>query len=182
MNIQKRLFILIIVAICGIFILPFVMQLIVEGEFFGYEVNARIEELLRLINGEDLEGTDLSVRFLQYFTSLGAFFSSFGLGRIFVPSVSVGTHSQWFDGFGNYGVFFIVYLVGVFVFSKFIVDSMPDEGSKQLYKLVFIIYVVMSLTNTSTWAPITLSLFVMVPFMCMELVADKNPETALLSE
>ncbi|MBR2152243.1 MAG: hypothetical protein IJ944_03020 [Clostridia bacterium] len=181
-NLKNRLFIITIVGICLIFIMPFVLQFLVESELFGYEINKRIEEILTFVNGENLEGTDMSVRFLQYTMSIGGFFSTFGLGRIFFPSTIVGAHSQWLDGFGNYGIFYAIYIFALFVFLKFIIESLPNKGTKYLYKLLVIIYVVMSITNTSTWAPITLSLFVMVPFLCMEQHSEPDEEPALLAE
>ena len=181
-NMQTRFFVLAIVGICLVFISPFLMQIIVESEIFGYEVNARLEEIMTFFSGGSLEGTDLLVRFMQYFTSLGALVSSFGLGKMVVTSLEVGGHSQWFDGLGNYGIFYIIYLVAVISFARYVTQTMPDKGSSQLYKLIFLIYIIMSIPNTSTWAPITLSLFVIVPFLCMEMVAERKPEMELVIE
>lgn len=167
-----RIFYLTLLGLFGVFIFPIVIKVIVDSDIFRYEINARLEEILFLFNGESIEGTDISVRFVQYITSLNAFTSTFGLGKIFVSSVEVGSHSQWLDGFGNYGLLYVLYIVAIVTFYKFVSQRLENFKAKQLYRIVFAVYVIMSLTNTSTWAPITLSLFVIVPFWCMDRVAE----------
>ena len=170
-NRTRFLCFLAILFIC-ICMLPFVFGFILESDLFGDEINARLREILKFFRGENLDGTDLSVRFLQYFISLSAFTASYGMGKMVVNSVTVGIHSQWLDGLGNYGLLYILFIIALFLFHKFVLQIMPDKSSKQIYGIVFIIYVIMSLTNTSTWAPITLSLFVIVPFLCLDKVSE----------
>lgn len=165
---QTRFLCLIIIAIICILSSPFWLKALIDSNIFGYEINARLKELLMLFRRENLEGTDLSARFSQYILSLSAFVSSYGMGKIAVNSVDVGFHSQWLDGFGNYGAFFALYLVAIFTFRKFVIQILPNEKAKHLYKMIFAIYIIMSLTNTSTWAPITLGLCVTVPFLCLD--------------
>lgn len=167
-----RFFIFTVIAIFCIVLLPFLLRIIIENDIFGNEINIRLQEILNFFNGENMEGTDFSARIIQYFMSLSAFVLSYGMGKIVVGSVDVGYHSQWFDGFGNYGLFFILYIIAVVVFRNFIVSKLYSIKAKQLYGLVFCIYCIMSLTNTSTWAPITLSLFVTVPFLCIDKVNE----------
>lgn len=156
----------------GLFSLPFLLEFLVDNNIFRYEITARLEELLLLFKGGNLVGTDLSARFFQYSMSLTAFVSSYGLGKIAIDSVEVGYHSGWLDGLGNYGLLFILYIVALFVFRSFVLERLPNKKSKQLFRMLFAVYVIMSLTNTSAWAPITLSLCVIVPFLCLDRVSE----------
>lgn len=171
-NTRLRVLGFIIIGVICILGLPLFISLSTQFQLFGYEINARLEEILLLFKGENLEGTDILARFSQYFISLSAFVSSFGLGKIAFSSVQVGSHSQWLDGFGNYGIIFALYIVAFFIFRRFMIQRLPNKKSKQLYSLIFAIYVVMSFINTSAWAPITLSLCVIVPFLCLDKVKE----------
>lgn len=171
-NTRLRVLGFIIIGVICILGLPLFISLSTQSQLFGYEINARLEEILLLFKGENLEGTDIMARFSQYFISLSAFVSSFGLGKIAFSSVQVGSHSQWLDGFGNYGIIFALYIVAFFIFRRFVIQRLPNKKSKQLYSLIFAIYVVMSFINTSAWAPITLSLCVIVPFLCLDKVKE----------
>ncbi|MBQ7818381.1 MAG: hypothetical protein IJ341_01660 [Bacteroidales bacterium] len=171
-NTRLRVLGFIIIGVICILGLPLFISLSTQFQLFGYEINARLEEILLLFKGENLEGTDILARFSQYFISLSAFVSSFGLGKIAFSSVQVGSHSQWLDGFGNYGIIFALYIVAFFIFRRFVIQRLPNKKSKQLYSLIFAIYVVMSFINTSAWAPITLSLCVIVPFLCLDKVKE----------
>ncbi len=167
-----RFFCIVVALVICILSLPILFKTIIDNNIFGYEINARLQEILLLLKGENLEGTDLSVRLSQYFISLSAFVSSYGLGKIAISFVDVGSHSQWLDGFGNYGLLFALYIFAFFMFRKFVIRLLPNRKAKQLYKIVFAIYIIMSLTNTSTWAPITLCLCVIVPFLCLDKVKE----------
>ena len=169
---KTRFFFFIIAGVICIFILPVLLVIIVENNILGYEINARLEEILGLFRGESLEGTDLLARFSQYFMSLSAFISSYGMGKIAMNSVEVGGHSQWLDGFGNYGIIFILYIVALFTFRKFVIKKLPNKNAKRVYQVVFAIYIIMSLINTSAWAPITLNLYVIIPFLCLEKISE----------
>lgn len=162
----------IILGVVFIFCLPFLLRFLADNDVFGYEIDARLEEIMVLFNGGDLEGTDISARFTQYTMSLKAFFTSYGMGKIAMPAVEVGYHSGWLDGLGNYGILFLLHIAALFAFRSFVLERLPNQKSKQLYRMLFVIYIIMSLTNTSTWAPITLSLCVIVPFVCMDKVSE----------
>ena len=151
---------------------PYLLKLLADSEILGYEINARLREVVLFLEGGDLLGVDMAARLFQYTRSITAFFSSFGLGKMVVSSVEVGTHSEWLDGFGNYGILFVLYLVALGVFHRFVSDKFSNKKSKQLYNILFVIYVIMSVSNTSRWAPITLSLCVIVPFICMDRVSE----------
>lgn len=167
-----RFLCLAIIVVVSVFALPFVFRLLINSNILGYEINARLEEILMLFNGESLSGTDISARFIQYTMSIKAFISSYGMGKIAVDTVQVGYHSGWLDGLGNYGLLFLLYIFSLFTYSKFVIDRLPNQKSIQLYRMLFVIYIIMSVTNTSTWAPITLSLCVIVPFLCLDKVSE----------
>lgn len=167
-----RIICFIIIGIICVFSLPFLFEVLVDSNIFRYEINARLQELLMFFKGENLGDTDLLARFSQYSMSLTAFTSSYGLGKIAIDSVEVGSHSQWLDGLGNYGLLFFLYIFAMFMFCGFVIERLPNKKSKQLYRMLFVIYIMMSLTNTSTWAPITLSLCVIVPFLCLDKVTE----------
>lgn len=169
---NKTRFFFYIVGIICIFSLPFLFEVIVDSNVLGYEINARLQEVLMVFKRENLDGTDLLARFSQYFMSLSAFISSFGMGKIIINSVDVGFHSQWFDGFGNYGLIFVLYIVALIMFRRFVIQRLPNKNAKQVYQVVFTIYIIMSLINTSAWAPITLNLCVIVPFLCLDKVSE----------
>ena len=155
-----------------LFSLPFLLKIIVDSNIFRYEINARLEELLVLFNGGDLTGTDLFERFSQYTISLTAFVSSYGMGKIIMSDVEVGYHAEWLDGLGNYGLMFLLYIFAIFAYYRLVLERLPIPKAKKLYRMLFVIYVLMSVTNTSTWAPITLSLCVIVPFLCLDRVNE----------
>lgn len=172
---KKKLVLLIsfvLLAGIGIFGLPFLLQFLIDRNIFRYEITARLEELLLLFKGGNLVGTDIASRFVQYSMSLTAFTSSYGLGKIAIDAVNVGYHSGWLDGLGNYGLLFVLYIVAFFMFRRFVLERLPNKKSQRLFRMLFVVYVVMSLTNTSAWAPITLSLCVIVPFLCLDKVSE----------
>lgn len=161
----------ILLAVIGLFCLPYLLEFLIDRNIFRYEITARLEELLVLFKGGSLAGTDIASRFLQYSISWRAFTDSYGLGKIVIDSVEVGFHSSWLDGLGNYGAVYILYIAAVFMFYRFVQTRLPNQKSGQLFRMLFAVYVVMSLINTSVWAPITLSLCVIVPFLCLDRVS-----------
>ena len=171
-NKRRRSICFIILGACVILSSPFLLRVLADNDVFGYEIDARLEEILVLFNGGDLAGTDILARLTQYTMSLKAFFASYGMGKIVVPSVEVGYHSGWLDGLGNYGILFLLHIAALFAFRSFVLERLTNTKAKKLYRMLFVIYIIMSLTNTSTWAPITLSLCVIVPFLCMDKVSE----------
>lgn len=169
---KVKLFYLVLLGIACLFLLPFTLDWVATRNLFGYEVSIRLMELSKFLKGGNMEGTDLFVRLIQYGMSLSALISSYGMGKIAVDSVETGSHSQWLDGLGNYGLLFVWYIVALFMFGKFVIQRMPNKNATYIYKFVFIMYAVMSLLNTSAWAPITMALFVTVPFICMDAIAE----------
>ena len=166
------LFVIAIVGILGIIMLPTILEVVIDSELLGYEINTRIQEILDLLHGENLRGSDLSSRLSQYSLSISAFWLSFGMGKIVFDSLDVGGHSQFLDSFGNYGLIFVVFIFALCLFVRFICQKMPTRNAKRLYKMIFLVYVIMSIVNTSAWAPITLNLVVLVPFLCMNMIND----------
>lgn len=163
-----RIIILAILVIVFIIGIPFALRFVADSEILGHELNDRLKEVILFLKNGDISGVDTAARLMQYTRSIRAFFSSYGLGKIVVPSVEVGTHSEWLDGFGNYGVLFLLCLVSLFTFRYLVLKRLPNEKSKQLYKILFVIYVITSLINTSMWAPITLDLCVITPLFCID--------------
>ena len=159
--------------------LPYLLKILVDSEILGYEINARMQEIVAFLEGGDFSGVDTAARLSQYARSITAFFASFCLGKMVVPSVEVGTHSEWLDGFGNYGIMFLLYLVAIWGFCRFVLEKLPNKKSKQLYSMLFVIYAIMSVINTSAWAPITLSLCVIVPFICVDKVGGHKERRLL---
>lgn len=172
---EKRYRIIFLIFFGTVFIisLPYLLRTLADSEILGYEINARLREIIAFFGGGGPSGVDMSARLSQYTKSVTAFFNSFGLGKVVFPSVEVGTHSEWLDGFGNYGFLFLLYLVALWDFRRFILEKLPNKKSKQLYNILFVIYMIMSVFNTSAWAPITLSLCVIMPFLCMEKVSEQ---------
>lgn len=167
-----KLFFLALFGIAFIYLLPPVLDLVAAQNLFGYEVNARLIEISSFLRGSNAEDSDLFARLMQYGMSLSALIFSYGMGKIVVNSVETGYHSQWLDGLGNYGLLFVWYIVALFIFCKFVIQRLPNKNAIYIYRFIFIIYVVMSLLNTSVWAPITMALFVTVPFICIDAVAE----------
>ena len=167
-----KLFYLALFLVAFLFILPPVLNWVAARNLFGYEVSARLYEISSFLRGGNMEDTDLFIRLLQYGMSLSALISSYGMGKIVVNSVETGSHSQWLDGLGNYGLLFVWYIVALFMFGRFVIQRLPNQNATYVYKLVFVIYAVISLLNTSAWAPITMALFVTVPFMCMDAITE----------
>lgn len=167
-NVQFRVLIALLISIPILIFLPFILQFFVRSGLFGYEVTVRIEEILVLLRGEELTGTDMILRFAQYNRSVFAFFSSFGLGKIVFDSVNPGTHSEILDGFANYGLLFLVFLFALVSVFRYVKKILPNKKAVHIYKVVFFVYIMMGILNTSIWAPMTLMLLVIVPFMCLD--------------
>ena len=167
-----KLFYLALFSIAFLFILPVVCEWIASRNLFGYEVSVRLIEIANFLRGGNMEESDLLVRLIQYGMSLSALISTYGMGKIIMNSVEVGSHSQWLDGLGNYGLIFIWYIIALLLFGRFVLQKLPNKNATYIYKLILVMYSVMSLLNTSAWAPITMTLFVTVPFMCMDAVTD----------
>ncbi len=157
-----------------IIILPFLLKSIANSGFFGYEVTHRINEIIAFIYGGKTAGSDLMSRFAQYSKSISVFFSSYGMGAVWFDSLKAGTHSEIFDGFANYGFLYSLFVVALFNFRKYILSIMKNNSAKHIYKIVFAMYILMSCLNTSTWAPMTLILFVIIPFICLNQVGEKT--------
>lgn len=176
-NKKKTIYGLIFLIIGGSFLLLFLPNLlmwIIRKDFLGEALNQRLVEIQLLLTGDQLTaGTDIMIRLEKYLTSLSAFWKSFGMGALWNKSVTAGGHSEILDGFANYGFIFIVFILAIISFRKYI-DSKLSSESLKVYKKVFCIYIIMSLLNTSTWAPIMLVLFVIIPFMCLNETKKEN--------
>lgn len=155
-------------------LLPQLLSWIVHAGFMGDALNQRLEEIQSLLIGNQLSTTsDLLLRFEKYLTSISAFWKSFGLGALCNKSVVAGEHSEILDGFANYGIAFAVYIFAILSFYKYIKFKLVGE-SLEIYKIVFCFFIVMSLLNTSTWAPTMMILFVIIPFMCLNEIKTEN--------
>lgn len=174
-NMSLRVTIIIMVSIPVIVLFPYVLEFLVENNVFRYEITARIQEMLMFVSGGAMKGTDMFARFSQYTSSIVAFFTSFGLGKVWFPSIVVGTHSELLDGLANYGVIYVVFIIAFIRLYKGILNKFENPKSKYIYCIVGLIYLVISIVNTSLWAPITLSFFVIIPFICLnELDGEKS--------
>lgn len=175
-NVTIRILIILAISIPVCIMLPFLLEVIADSKVFGYEVTHRISEISKMLAGGTIWGSDLMSRFLEYTKSIMAFFSSYGMGRLWVNSVKVGTHSELLDGFANYGFLYTLFIVGLFALYKYVMSIMQNSKAKYIYKIVFTLYIIMSLLNTSTWAPLTLILFVIIPFICLNEVDNTDAE------
>lgn len=176
-NKQNKIYGLIVLIVGGSLLslfLPDLLLWIIRTDFFGEALNQRLEEIRLLLTGGQLSAeTDMILRLEKYLASLSAFGKSLGLGALWDKSVTAGGHSEILDGFANYGLIFIVFIIAIISFRKYI-DSKLSGESLKIYKIVFGIYIMMSLLNTSTWAPMMLVLFVVIPFMCLNEINDEN--------
>lgn len=163
-----------LVGIILIMLLPNILGVISDSGLFGNEVNARINEILKFIGGKQMNDTDMQTRVLLYQMSVSAFFSSYGIGTLWFGSVESGGHSEFLDGFANYGIIYIVFIVGLICFYKYVLNTLKSQKAKRIYKIVFGIYIIMSVLNTATWAPMMLALFVIAPFICLNELGDQN--------
>lgn len=159
---------LLVGAIAILLFSPILIELLIKSGFLGEAVNERLEDIRLLLMGNQMkETTDIMLRFNRYWTSISAFLSSFGMGALWNKSLSSGGHSQILDGFANYGVGYLVFIVAIASFYKYICSKLSGDALRT-YKIVFWIYIAISFLNTSIWAQIMQVLFVIIPFFCMD--------------
>jgi len=173
-NIFRRIMIMVSVSVPMIFLLPTLLDIISDSGLLGYAVVERLNEISMFLRGEQINNTDMFIRFLLYQMSISAFFSSYGMGALWFDSVKSGGHSEILDGLANYGVIYMIFIFALISFYKYILSTMRTKDAKHIYIIIFCIYIAMSFLNTSTWAQMMLALFVIIPFMCMAEVDDKE--------
>ncbi len=168
---------ILIVFVCGLILLiclPTIIDWTVETGLFGEAINERLVEIKLLLTGSQLKtSADIMIRFDKYATSVSAFWKSFCMGALCNKSVSAGGHSEILDGFANYGIMFFGFIFAFNSFYKYILEKLSGYALRT-YKTVFGIYIIMSMINTSTWAPIMLILFVIIPFICLNEMQNES--------
>ncbi len=181
-NILRRLVMLIVVILVLVTGFPIAADFIFENRIFGYEVSHRVHEIRIFLSGNDILGTDMLVRFNQYALSFNAFFHTYGVGRFYFGGVRVGTHSELLDGFANYGVFYIVFLFGFYTLYRYAQARIANVKACNIYRLILVMYAVIGILNTASWAPMALAFLVIIPFVCMEQFAKTSPVDLLAQD
>jgi hypothetical protein len=114
-----------------------------------------------------------TARGFYYLKSVLAIKESFGLGVMFTNSIRTGGHSEILDLIAIYGVPLAALLIcGIYRIKKAISQAIPDN-LKPNYNIVWILFLTVSIFNTSLWCQTTVSLILMIPLVYMELGSDR---------
>lgn len=150
-------------------IIPFagiILQGIAELIPPGY-VERRIRSLgIMLGLGGIQEGSDLAERLNLYQLSLSTFFENFFVGvggKYYGASGLVGGHSQILDNFAYYGILFGTQFIWYLVCSFKNGSVFLKNDFKRIYKMIFIIYIIQCLLNTSYNEEMLFTIFFIVP-------------------
>lgn len=117
--------IIIVLAVVMIPMIPNIIEVINDTFFATNEtVNVRLEEIVLLLRGQNIQGTDLKGRFDLMKLSFESFKNNPVLGIPFssyntkMTGLVVGGHSEWSDDLARYGV------VGMIIFGWFLFESL----------------------------------------------------------
>ena len=110
-------------------------------------------------------------------------FTTFTMHPIFgglgIRGSKIGGHSEIFDILGKYGLFGFVLLVIVFVnLYKSLTDNLTDEKSVKCLKIMFFIYIVLSVLNPSLYALLIMPIVLMFPLSKDYMEQAKNRDKA----
>lgn len=164
-NNVKAMFIMLLLAIL-IPLMGTILQSISDLIPPGY-VARRLKSLGMMFNFEGVQqGSDLSKRLNLYKLSISTFLDNFifGVGgKYYGANGLVGGHSQIWDNFAYYGVLFgsqfIWYLTCVYKNGA----AFFKNDFKRIYRMIFIVYMIQCLVNTSYNEEMLFTIFFLVP-------------------
>jgi hypothetical protein len=130
-------------------------------------VTTRINSIAHTIeNGSIQSGSDLQKRIMLYDRSVQTFLSNFVIGvggKVYKAGGLVGGHSQIIDNYAYYGVFggtfFIVYLISIYKN----VRAYLVQNNYKFFRLLFWLYLINCLINTSYTEPILSAVYFIIP-------------------
>lgn len=132
----------------------------------GY-VARRLKSLGMMLNFDGIQqGSDLEDRMQLYKLSISTFFHNFFIGvggKYYGANGLVGGHSQILDNFAYYGILFGGQFVWYLVCSFKNGEVFLKDDFKHTYKMIFIVYMIQCLLNTSYNEEILFTIFFIVP-------------------
>lgn len=132
----------------------------------GY-VARRLKSLGMMLNFDGIQqGSDLEDRLQLYELSISTFFHKFFIGvggKYYEANGLVGGHSQILDNFAYYGVLFGSQFVWYLVCSFKNAWTFFKDDFKHIYKMIFIVYMIQCLLNTSYNEEMLFTIFFIVP-------------------
>ena len=125
---------------------------IVNLNVLPYEINVRLHEIYKLIYlPNEMQGTDIMVRFDLYLISIKSIINNYGLGNFVVGYGQVSGHSELLDVIANYGVIFFVFICMFFIRYFNEVKSHVKKDKRIMCNFCMIIFLLSSILNTSLW-------------------------------
>lgn len=132
----------------------------------GY-VARRLKSLGMMLNFDGIQqGSDLEDRMQLYKLSISTFFHNFFIGvggKYYGANGLVGGHSQILDNFAYYGILFGGQFVWYLVCSFKNGEVFLKNDFKHTYKVIFIVYMIQCLLNTSYNEEMLFTIFFIVP-------------------
>ena len=133
----------------------------------------RMMMFLQGISLADLLGTARGVVYTQ---SVSVILDSWGLGILFMGGLSTGEHSEILDLIAIYGIPSASLLIfGIWQIKKYISKRIPGDMARN-YNIVWVLFFLMSLLNTSLWCQTTISVFLIIPLAYIEFESDRYRE------
>ncbi len=142
------------------------------------ELAIRFYEIKAFLARENIAGTDLNARLIKYTTSFKSIFSNYFMGALFVGNGEIGEHSELLDCLATYGIFPFLCLIWYFKSLYAEIIKVLHKANHVFLKAIFLLFLILSIINTSLWCPIMLGFILIVPllFLNYESKSTQSPD------
>ncbi len=156
-------------------ILLYSLKGIVKLYIFPASINSRLNMIYDFfVAGKVDDETDLVLRLEVYAQSLKAIVFNGFLGDFLLHNAPTGQHSEILDAIGGYGIVYFAILVYFFVKMYDFYKGNISKENFRIYQMTLIIFIIMSLINTTLWSEMMIILMGILPILLIVVNNNSN--------